>query len=264
MPIHAQTATGTQLADDLRRLGVQPGQTLMVHCAMSALGWVVGGAQAVIEALREAAGPTGTLVMPAHSPDWSDPAQWERPPVPEEWWPIIREHWPAFDPDITPCDGMGAVAEAFRAMPATRRSAHPQVSLAAQGPRADTLVADHPLPFSLGPGSPYGKLYEHDARILLLGVGYERCTLLHLAEHRVGPPRIPAQQESFAAWIDGERLWVTVDDLDHDDGRFPTIGKAFEQETSHVSVGPVGSADARLIPARPLVDFAEAYLKSHV
>lgn len=264
MPPHAQPVTRPQLADDLRHLGVQLGQTLMVHCAMSALGWVVGGAQAVIEALREAVSPTGTLAMPAHTPDWSDPAQWQRPPVSEEWWPIIREHWPAFDPGVTPSNGMGTVAETFRAMPATRRSAHPQVSLAAQGPCADDLVAEHPLAFGFGPESPYGKLYQDDAQILLLGVGYERCTLLHLAEHRVGPPRIPVQRESFAVQIEGERHWVTVDKLLDDDSRFPAIGRKFETQSDSVCVGRVGLAKARLIPAKPLVEFAEAYLADHL
>jgi len=259
-----QPITQTQLLGDLRRLGVQQNSTLMVHSSMSSLGWVVGGPQAVIIALREAVGADGTLVMPAHSSEWSDPARWENPPVPEAWWPVIRGHCPAFDADVTPSRGVGRVAETFRTLPGTRRSAHPQISLAAQGPQAEVLVRDHPLPHGFGPASPYGRLYEQNAQILLLGVGYDNCSLLHLAEHRVGPPRIPARQESFAIQTDGDRRWVTVDDLDHDDGRFPAIGDAFETQTPHVRIGSVGLATARLLPVAPLVDFATQWLTQHL
>ena len=259
-----QPVTQTQLVNDLRRLGVQQNSTLMVHSAMSSLGWVVGGPQAVIMALREAVGPDGTLVMPAHSSEWSDPGRWENPPVPEAWWPVIRDHCPAFDPDVTPSRGVGRVAETFRTLPGTRRSAHPQVSLAAQGPRADALVADHRLPYGFGLASPYGRLYEQGAQILLLGVGYDNCSLLHLAEHQIGPPRIPACPESFAVQLDGKRSWVTVDDLDHDADRFPALGGAFEKQSSDVQIGRVGLATARLLDAAPLVDFATQWLTRHV
>src|SRR4051812_44021852 len=105
----AGPATVDSLVADFATLGVVPGMTLLVHSSLSALGWVCGGVQAVVLALEKALGPDGTLVMPGHSGDLTDPAGWRSPPVPEAWWPIIRATMPAFDPDLTPTRGMGAI-----------------------------------------------------------------------------------------------------------------------------------------------------------
>ena len=107
-------ATVKSLQADFRALGVEPGMVVLVHSSLSALGWVCGGAVAVIVALQEVLGSTGTLVMPAHSPDLTEPSKWESPPVPESWWPVIREHMPAYDPVLTPTRAMGIIAETFR------------------------------------------------------------------------------------------------------------------------------------------------------
>src|SRR5512146_2871888 len=83
--------TRESLAHDFRTLGVEPGMVVIVHSSLSAIGWVCGGAVAVIQALLDVLTPLGTLVMPAHSGELSDPAQWHHPPVPESWWSVIRE-----------------------------------------------------------------------------------------------------------------------------------------------------------------------------
>ena len=99
------------LAEKLREYGLGAGQIVLVHSSMSKLGWIPGGAEAVILALLDVLGEKGTLVMPAHSSDNSDPARWENPPVPEAWWPIIRETTPAFNPATTPTRMMGAIPD---------------------------------------------------------------------------------------------------------------------------------------------------------
>ncbi|MCP4425789.1 MAG: AAC(3) family N-acetyltransferase, partial [Chloroflexi bacterium] len=114
--------TRASLAADLRQLGVRPSMTLLVHSAMSRLGWVNGGPVVVIQALQDALTSEGTLVMPAHSGDYSDPAGWENPPIPPAWHQTVRDTMPAFDPALTPTRGMGRIAELFRTWPDVRRS----------------------------------------------------------------------------------------------------------------------------------------------
>ena len=104
-------ATVESLQADLRALGVKPGMVVLVHSSLSAMGWVCGGSVAVIAALQKTLGSTGTLVMPTHSPDLTEPSGWENPPVPESWWSVIRENMPAYDPELTPTRSMGIIAE---------------------------------------------------------------------------------------------------------------------------------------------------------
>src|SRR4051794_34328022 len=110
------------LAASFRACGVQPGQTIIAHTSLRSLGWVIGGAQAYIQALLQAVGPSGTLMMPTQTFRNLDPSSGAHPGVPEQWWPLIRAYWPAYDPAITPSLGMGVVAELFRTWPDVCRS----------------------------------------------------------------------------------------------------------------------------------------------
>ncbi|MFC7484654.1 aminoglycoside N(3)-acetyltransferase [Luedemannella flava] len=178
------------LGADLRRLGVRPGDTVLAHTSLSSLGWVCGGAVAVVQALLDVLGENGTLVVPAQTANNRDPSLWSDPAVDEADWPAIRANLPAFDPAITPSHRMGVIAEQVRTWPGARRSDHPQTSFAAVGARAEELMADHRLTSPLGEHSPLARLEEADARILLLGVGMAVCTSFHLAEYRLpDPPR---------------------------------------------------------------------------
>ncbi len=156
--------TVDSLARDLRGLGLRPGAPLIVHSSLRALGWVSGGAAAVIEALCDVVTPDGTLVMPAQSQDLTDPARWGQPAIPASWHGTVRDTMPPFDPLRTPTRDMGRIAELFRTWPDVARSNHPTSSFAAWGRAADAVVRDQPLEDPFGERSPLARLYELDAQ----------------------------------------------------------------------------------------------------
>jgi aminoglycoside 3-N-acetyltransferase len=246
--------TRTSLRADLMALGVRPGSVLIVHSSVRALGWVTGGQVAVVQALRDVVGPDGTLVVPTHTPVNSDPAQWRNPPVPESWWPVIRDEMPGFDPALTPSQWMGSVPELVRTWPGAHRSDHPQVSFAALGPAAVQIVRNHRLDSMLGEHSPLARVYELDGDVLLLGVGHGSNTSLHLAEYRVPhPPTAPLGAAVLTGG--GGRSWIWWDDVAVDESDFEVLGADLD-ETGAVRFGSVGSARCRLMSQRAAVDFA--------
>lgn len=263
IPLTQTPATVETLARDLTALGVTPGQTLLVHASLSKMGYVISGAQSVILALEQALGPSGTLVMPSHSAELSEPAYWHHPPVPAEWWPSLREHMPAFMPDLTPTRGMGVIAETFRKQEGVRRSQHPQDSFAARGPQAEWLTAHHSLAFGLGEQSPLARLYDLDGWVLLLGVGHGNNTSLHLAEIRANFPGKKIERQGAPVLINGARQWVTFDALEWNDEDFVQLGADFARDTGLERVGRVALAEARLLPQRALVDYAVKWLEQN-
>ena len=257
-----RSATVDSLVTELRELGVQPGVVLLVHSSLSQLGWVAGGAQAVVLALLEVVGPDGTVVMPTHS-YVTDPASWHDPGVPEAWWPVIRQHLPAFDEVLTPTRGMGAIVECFRHTPGVRRSGHPSTSFAAHGRQSQAVVADHALDNDLGEGSPLARVYDLDGQVLLLGVGHDNNTSLHLAEYRAVFPGRHWEGLGSPVLVDGVRHWVRYQHLAGDASDFERIGGDFAADTGQERQGPVGATRARLMGQRAVVDYAVAWMEHH-
>ncbi len=259
--IRARTMPVTQegILADLRAIGVTEGMTLFVQSSLSSMGWVCGGPVTAIQALIAAVGPTGTLCMPTMSGDYSDPATWSHPPVPEQWWPIIRANMPAFDKAYTPSRGMGAIAETFRTWPGAVRSNHPHTAISALGPLAHHITKSPPLAVSLGPGSPLERMVEAGGYALLIGT--QRNTTLHLAEATAA---IPKRREKTGAplRVDGIRTWVEFDDIDDYSDHFPPILEAFKK-TNDCTVGTVGNAESVLFNQATMVAFGRAWMESH-
>ncbi|UCE91058.1 MAG: AAC(3) family N-acetyltransferase [Methanobacteriota archaeon] len=256
-------ATISSMSDDLLTLGVTAGSTLLVHSSLSSLGWVCGGAVSVVLALEKALGVDGTLVMPTHSGDLSDPSRWRNPPIPEQWWDVVRDEAPAFDVDMTPSRGMGVIPECFRRQRGTMRSAHPSVSFAARGPMAEALTEVRSLDFPAGEGSLLARLYDLDGHVLLVGADFRCATSLHLAECRASYPGRKVIRCGAPVIVDGERRWVEFDDIEYDDSDFIQIGVSFSDIEGNVRSGPVACGRALLMSQRALVDHAVRWMEEN-
>lgn len=258
-------ATVESLQADFKALGIKTGTVLLVHSSLRALGWVCGGPVAVIIALQEVLGETGTLVMPTYSTDLSDPSQWKNPPVPESWWQTIRETMPAYHPDLTPTRSMGKIAETFRKQDSVSRSAHPQHSFCARGPQASYIISDHALAFGLGENSPLARIYDLQGFVLLLGVGYSSNSSLHLAEYRATFPTKYIVQEGAPISRSSSRVWTPFENISVDASDFERIGEDFLGADAGKGVrrGKVGIANCQLMPQRNIVDFAVDWLEKN-
>jgi aminoglycoside 3-N-acetyltransferase len=247
------------LKDDFIKLGVKPGNLIIMHSSLSKIGWTIGGPVSVIKAMLEVLTPEGTLVMPAHTGDNSEPSYWEHPPVPEDWWELIRNEMPAYEPEITPTRGIGIIAEIFRKWPNIYRSDHPVISFAAWGKHAKFITQGHKIGIDLGEGSPIAKIYDLKGQILLLGVTHESNTSLHLAEYRSNFNGKKYQKTGSAMIKDGKREWVEWEELDIDSDDFEKIGEDYEKE-NHFLIGKIGLAEARLISQPEIIDYAVGWL----
>lgn len=262
--IQGQLFTRSTIRRDLKDLGIEAGMTLLVHSSFKSLGsWVAGGPVAVILALEDALGEAGTLMMPTHSNDLSDPEGWSNPPVAPAWWEDIREQMPPFDPHLTPLWFMGVIPELFRKQEGTMRSHHPHHSFAARGPKAASLITGHTLDYSLGEHSPLARLYDNEGWVLLLGVGNGNNTSIHLAEYRADFSGKREMVNKAPLLVNGVKQWVEFPDLELNADDFEVIGAAFEAETKQVIRGKVAGAEALLIPQRALVDYAIGWMESN-
>lgn len=257
-----QIITYKELYEQLKACGIEEGGHIFAHISLSSLGFVVGGEETVIRVLIDLVGPEGTLMMPAQTWKNLDPTvgvHWEEP---EEWWDIIRENWPAYDKKVTPAVGMGVVARMFCIWPGVERSDHPARSVAAYGKYAKYLTENHELSNIFGPDSPVDKFYKIGGQILLIGVGYDKNTSIHLAETRVDFPGKKFTTEHSAVMVEGERQWVSYETQDVDDVDFLEIGQAYDKE-GPVQVHKVGQADVRYFSQPPFVDWAVKWLEEN-
>lgn len=242
-------------ADLERALGSN--EIIVLHSAPRSVGRVVGGIEAVANVILDVLGDR-TLVFPTFTTQRTDPSTWAYPSAPEELWAQIRDEIPLFDPRTSPPRGMGSLVSLLWTR--AERSFHPVESIAAIGPRARELVSPHPIDDPMGPRSPWARLYDHDARVVLLGVGLSSCSILHHAERMAEVPYLEATAYAMPIEIDGERTWIEVESGNNCSEGFPRLEPRLRiagllEETS------VGRASAMSFSARNLVDAAKAVLE---
>ncbi|WP_245724722.1 aminoglycoside N(3)-acetyltransferase [Micromonospora citrea] len=253
------------LATDLRALGLPAGATVLVHCALSRVGRVAGGPAALLAAVRDVLGGSGTVVVPAQTAGNSITSRQFREATAGMSAAGVAEAEAAiapFDPEHSPAEGMGIFAEHVRRQPGAARSRHPQTSFAALGPDAARLTAVHDLDCHLGERSPLGALYAVDAVVLLLGVDWSVCTAFHLAEYRLRRPPADRAYRCYVRDATGRRVRRDFRAPDLHDTDFALIGSALA-DTGAVRRGSVGGADCRLVGVRTAVDFARGWMDEH-
>jgi aminoglycoside 3-N-acetyltransferase len=219
------------VADQLRVLGVKAGGVLLVHTSFRAVRPVEGGPLGLIEALRNALGPDGTLVMPSMTDDDDAP----------------------FDPATSrSAPDLGVVADTFWRLHGAARSKHP-FAFAAIGPHAAAITADPlPIPPHIA-ASPVGRLHDLDGQVLLLGCAHSENTTLHLAEILADVPyRVPRH---CTVRKDGRPLRIDYGENDHCCERF-VLADGWLRGRGLQAEGRVGHAQARLARAQDIVRMA--------
>jgi aminoglycoside 3-N-acetyltransferase len=226
-----------EVTSQLLAIGVEPGGVLVVHSSFSRVAPIEGGPRGLIDALRDALGPAGTLVMPSMSDDDDHP----------------------FDPGKTPCAAMGVVADTFWRLPEVLRSDSPH-AFAAAGPRAAEITAPHPFDVPHGPDSPVGRVHALDGQVLLLGVGHECDTTVHLAENLAGVRY--RQLKYLTLFRGGQPIRQSYSEVDHCCENFAQLDRWLEAG-GRQRRGPVGNAEARLCRSRHIVDAALSHLREN-
>jgi aminoglycoside 3-N-acetyltransferase len=264
-----QAVTRSRLAADLRGLGVRPGGVTMVHSRMSALGWVVGAAETVVLALLDALGPDGTLMAYA---------SWEEHVYMTTDWPEAqRAAYLAEPPVFDPATGEaardhGRIPERIRTWPGARRSAHPEASVVALGPRAEWLTAVHPADDGYGAHSPFARLVEARGQVLMLGAPLETVTLLHHAEAMARVPEKRMITFHIPVLEDGRVVRRTYTDIETSSGAFPYAELGLGEDEFEVIArealavgagvhGRVGAAECQLFDAAALTAYGVAWME---
>ena len=262
------------LRADLDRLGVKPGDLLMLHASLRRIGLGraevgEGGAEMLLDALEEAVGPAGTLMMVLgthYEMEWV----YDHPPEARA---ALLAGSPAFDHRNAPVLAeVGWLAEAFRRRAGTILSDNPSGRFGARGRLAEALMADQPWDDYYGPGSPLQKLCDRGGRILRIGANPDTVTALHYAEYLAElPDKKRARWDYMIAGPDGAPVHCWIDCLDDSEGivhvegedYFARILKAYLALGRH-GEGPAGKAKAELIDAADIVTFGARWMEENL
>lgn len=219
-----------QLKQDLLELGVAPGDVLLVHSSMKALGTELSPEE-VLDCLESVLGKEGTLLLPGLTYENVTPEQ------------------PVFDSAVTePC--VGLLPRVFFHRPGTQRSVNPTHSVCAAGKLAHTLTVGHEMDdVAVGPHSPFMLLPVYGGKLLFIGEILEACTFLHGIEEIVKPPYLRQIKRHYV--VNGtEREYIEENDFGWG-SEFQRIEWILEEPD--IRKGQLGEAKAYLIDSRALL-----------
>jgi aminoglycoside 3-N-acetyltransferase len=260
--------TRQTLAGDLRALGLAPGDVVMVHASVRAVGAVAGGPDEIHLAIKDAITERGTLFMYASCPQHVDEVgRGEHTPEVEA---EILEKLPPFDPLTSrSARDNGALVEMLRTYPGTRVNHHP-ARFAVWGHHTDRLLDGQPWDYAFGRGSLLDRFVELDGRILLIAADHDNVTFLHYAEHVADLPGRRIARFQVPVLENGRRVWREMLEVDtssrgaHEnwpDRFFATIVDQHLAATGNRG-GRVGDAQCYLMNARALLAHALPVMES--
>jgi aminoglycoside 3-N-acetyltransferase len=221
----------------LRDFGVSRDGALIVHSAIATLSRRGTRAEPMVETLLDYMA-NGHLFMPTMT------------------WRTVTPTQPFWDEIATPSH-TGVLSEVFRTRYAAARSIHPTHSVAGWGPQAAALLSRHHIDSTPVSGkSPYGLLRDYEAYVLLLGVGLESCTAIHLPEETINPDLYLLPSEAAEVYNCRDRYGTVhrVHTRRHQrlDRDFPRFGKALA-EKGLLASGTVAGCPYILVSLRALL-----------
>jgi len=217
---------------------------LGVHSSLSSLGNIDNKAETVLCALKESVGSSGTIMMPSHN----NPVNiWYQSAIPSK---------------------SGYLTEYFRAQTGTKRSLHPTHSCVASGPLAEYILEGHPESGAEGESSPFHRLAVAGGYILMIGVKYNKCTLIHVAEELE-----KREYLKYACRKSYDRNYILITEsgkeINYKPYTFPGCSNNFkliEEELEHLGLikkSNIGKARSTLAKGTDILEVACKFLKKH-
>lgn len=233
--------TKADLIDQLIQMGIEPTDTVVIHTSMKAIGNVDGGVATLLDAFIDYL-EDGLFIVPTHT------------------WENVTKNSPLFDVNKTkPCIGIVPTIAAF--YPRGIRSLNPTHSVAAFGNRAKSYIAGE-LEFEspTHPQGCWGRLYDENAKILLIGVGQDRNTFLHAVDEindmpeRLTDEIIPFKVKLYDGRIVDRPMRQHYNPHSNDVSQFFTkFDDAFAHHNA-VHIGQLGDAKVQVCNARKCAD----------
>src|SRR5215207_5187496 len=237
--------TFEKLVEGFRELGVEDGDTLLVHSSYKSFGEVDGGPETVVRALEVALGADGTLIMPTFNFDFNKGVPWD-----------VRKTR----------SKMGALTEVVRMDPRAKRVFHPFYSFSILGKHAEMLGGLR-YKSAYERSSVFGKLRDLDGKILVIGLSYNNSmTFFHHIEQMEGVEyRFLKQFTGEVTDEDGKTYTDTFEMLvrDMDKGVITEVnpmGKLMEQ-AGVIRSTKLGEADVKLMKANEVYEFTAREMK---
>ena len=245
--------TPDELTESFEQLGLGEGDSVIMHSPLDKIGAVDGGAAMVLHRLLGVLGKGGTLLMPTFTSVTRHASASENFTRPGCWCEGHEDRHLPFIPELQPDRNIGAIAQRLCSWPSSRRSNHPAYSFVAVGKRGDELIRDYSLN---DPLLPIKRFLKQDPKILLVGVGFDSVTAIHVAEQlRL---YVKFVRERALTFTSKGRTWVDITALGCSNG--------FEKLKAHIggkdsTETMIGAANSQVYQMKKLIERADSLIE---